>query len=320
MTDSPDQGASRPPWVDFVKLARPQQWAKSVFVLIGPAYHLSERGAVGASLSDMAWPALVAAAVFSLASSGCYVVNDILDADADRTHPRKRHRPVASGAISPKRAWVYAMVLIAMAAGLLLLLEPTVRWWVGLTTLAYVGNVWAYSLALKRVVITDVMCLSLGFVLRVLGGCLAVGIVPTTWLLNSTFFLAMFLAFGKRLGERRTMGRGAASARAVQSTYTDDFLRMAVVVTAVATLLTYAAYVQSRAELFEPELFNLLWVTVLPATYGLLRCIVLLEQGQYDDPTELAFRDRAMQLAVAMFGVMTVACVIWSGQALGAGT
>src|SRR5690606_21521931 len=127
----------------------------------------------------------------------------------------------------------------------------------------------------------------------------------------------MFLAFGKRLGERRTMGREASAARGVQSAYTDDLLRMAVVVTAVATLLTYATYTQSQDDRFRAMIgvasdsvaavgaetatgfgMNLLWLTVLPATYGLLRCIVLLEQGRYDDPTVLVTKDRPMQVSV----------------------
>lgn len=165
----------------------------------------------------------------------------------------------------------------------------------------------AYSWLLKHVVIADVIGLSLGFVLRVLGGCAAAGVEPSTWLLNCTFFLAMFLAFGKRLGERRSLGsdEAAAAARAVQEAYTSDLLRMVVVVTAVATLLSYAGYVQAKETLYWQG-FNLLWLTVLPATFGLLRCIVLLERGDFDDPTELALHDRAFQLAAGVFAFLTI--------------
>jgi 4-hydroxybenzoate polyprenyltransferase len=168
-------------------------------------------------------------------------------------------------------------------------------------------------------VIADVVCLSLGFVLRVFGGCAAVGIAPTTWLLNCTLFFAMFLAFGKRLGERRTLGADAAAARTVQAGYTDDLLRMAVVVTGVATLVIYAAYVQSReawvkdllARAIHPHgaWFNVLWLTMLPATYALLRSIVLLERGRFDDPTELAVKDRATQLAGFVFVLIVVGLI-----------
>ena len=152
------------------------------------------------------------------------------------------------------------------------------------------------------------------------GGCAAVGVTPTVWLLNVTLFLAMFLAFGKRLGERRTLapsaedgfetsGGGAADHRPVQAQYTDALLRMMVVVTGVATLIAYAGYLQAHDADYVLG-FNLLWLTILPATYCLLRAIVLLERGAYDDPTELATGDRAFQLGAAVFIIISTA-VLW---------
>jgi 4-hydroxybenzoate polyprenyltransferase len=158
---------------------------------------------------------------------------------------------------------------------------------------------------MKHVVVLDVISLAAGFVLRVLGGCAATAVVPSSFLLNVTFFVAMFLAFGKRLGERRTMGDDAAAARAVHGTYTDELLRMAVVVTGVATLVTYATYIEKQDAALFAGRFNLLWLTMVPATYGLMRCIVLLERGDYDDPTEIAARDRAVQAAVILFAALT---------------
>ena len=173
----------------------------------------------------------------------------------------------------------------------------------------YVLNVLAYSSFLKHKIVADVMSLSLGFVLRVLGGCAAVGVEPSSWLLNVTFFVSMFLAFGTRLGERRTLGQGAAAARGVHSVYTDDLLRMAVVVTGVATLITYAIYVQDQAHYYTRG-FNLLWITMLPATYCLLRAMVKVEVGEYDDPTELALKDRPFQAAAAVFGLLTIGLIL----------
>lgn len=292
-----------------MRLARPRQWAKSVFVVIGPAY-------AWANEIPVPWVSVAGAVVaFSLASSACYVVNDIVDREADRTHPRKRHRPIASGAVTPAGAWVFAVVLIAAAAGSLALvpLGGAAGWslpWVAGAAGLYVLNTLAYSFGLKRVVMLDVVSLAVGFVLRVLGGCAAAGIEPTSWLLNCSFFIAMFLSFGKRLGERRTAGADAPAVRGVQSAYTDDMLRMAVVVTAVAALVTYAGYVEAQEGRFRDG-FNLLWLTILPATYGLLRCIVLLERGAYDDPTELAAHDRPFQAAAVLFAGITLALVVF---------
>lgn len=298
------QARVRPLPLQYLRLARPHQWAKSAFVMVGPLYGMSDHKG---TWQELLLPAFVAAAAFALASSACYVVNDIVDAEADRAHPRKRTRPIASGAIRPRTAWVYAALLALAAASLLLVIPASVRVWVAAALGLYVLNVSAYSWLLKHVVIADVIGLSLGFVLRVLGGCAAAGVAPSTWLLNCTFFLAMFLAFGKRLGERRSLGsdEAAAAARAVQGAYTSDLLRMVVVVTAVATLLSYAGYVQAKETLYWQG-FNLLWLTVLPATFGLLRCIVLLERGDFDDPTELALHDRAFQLAAGVFAFLTI--------------
>jgi decaprenyl-phosphate phosphoribosyltransferase len=310
----------------LVKLARPHQWAKGAFVVIGPMYAIAS--GTKPTLA-MALAVAFAFIAFAFASSSCYIVNDIRDVEADRLHPRKRNRPIASGAVPVATAWVLAGVLVIAAiaavvlAGLPQLLHldpgPTVTpsaIWLGVAVVIYVINTNLYSAIFKHHAVLDVISLAAGFVLRVLGGCAAAGVAPSSWLLNVTFFISMFLAFGKRLGERRTMGDAVASTRKVQQDYTDELLRMTVVVTAVATLVTYAGYVQAQTAKSSAVL-NLLWFTMLPATYGLLRCIVLLERGEFDDPTELASKDRPFQFAAALFVIITVA-VMFQGRNLGA--
>ncbi|MBL9001001.1 MAG: UbiA family prenyltransferase [Phycisphaerae bacterium] len=286
--------------LDLLRLARPKQWAKSAFVMLGPFYGLRDHPDLG---HKPLLAGLIAAAAFALASSACYIVNDIVDAESDRHHPRKCKRPIASGAVGLGAAWVLAAALTLGAAGLVWFLEPAVRTPTLIFLGLYIANVWAYSLFLKHHVILDVLSLSLGFVLRVLGGCAAAAVEPSTWLLNVTLFLAMFLAFGKRLGERRTMGEKAGAGRSVQLVYTDDLLRMFVVVTAVATLITYAGYVQSRDGFITAPVggVRVLWFTLLPAMFAMLRSIVLLEKGSHDDPTEMAGKDWPIQAAAAVF-------------------
>ncbi|MBZ0171840.1 MAG: UbiA family prenyltransferase [Phycisphaerales bacterium] len=305
-----DTAAGVPPmplWRGLIKLARPSQWAKSVFVAIGPAYWLVDNSPEDALVFCV--NVLLACVAFALASSGCYVFNDIADVEEDRNHPRKCRRPIASGVVSVGLARVYAIGLFVASFALVLLIPTETAWLAALLMAGYVVNVTAYSARLKRVVIADVMSLSMGFVLRVFGGCAAIGISPTTWLLNVVLFLSMTLAFGKRLGERKAMGDNVSSVRGVQAKYSDDLLRMALVVTAVGTLLTYAGYVTTREADFMWYGFNWLWLSLLPATYGLLRAILLLEHGAYDDPTELAVSDRPFQLSAAMFAAMMV--VLW---------
>ena len=293
-----------PLWRGLIKLARPKQWSKSVFVAVGPAYWLMDN--TPEDFGRFALNVLLACAAFALASSGCYVFNDLADIEEDRNHPRKKNRPLASGVVPVGIAKWYGIGLFALAA-LCIAPMPSAAWWVcGLLLAGYVTNVMVYSAGLKRYVIADVMSLSMGFVLRVFGGCAAIAIAPTTWLLNVVLFLSMTLAFGKRLGERRAAGANPGAIRGVQEQYSDELLRMALVVTAVGTLLTYAGYVTTREADFMFYGFNWLWLSLLPATYGLLRAILLLEHGIYDDPTELAVSDRQVQATVGLFGAIMI--------------
>lgn len=312
----PPGGASRRPGLarSLVRLARPRQWIKSGFVLVGPFYGLP--ALIGEEFARpfgwVAGVALIAALAFALASSGCYVFNDLADREADKLHPRKCRRPIAAGLVTPAQAVVFGLALFGASIGVTLVM-PT-DWTARLIVLGilvvYVLKEVAYSNYFKHKVVADVMSLSIGFVLRVMAGCAAVGVAPSDWLLTVTFFLAMYLAFGKRLGERRTLGLtgdGAAAAhRKVQERYSDTSLEMFVAVTAVVTLVIYALYVQEVGADYTHG-FNLLWLTVLPTTYGLLRSFVLLDKGVYDDPTELVIRDRGCRAAGLAFVVMTVA-------------
>lgn len=306
-------------------LLRPTQWSKSAFVLLGPLYGL--RDVLPAAREGVIVQGLIAAGAFALASSACYIFNDLRDVEADRAHPRKRRRPIASGVVSASLAWVVLGVCLVGAAVLAGIVVQRGGATACVAALGlYVANVFAYSMVLKHRAVADVMSLSFGFVLRVLGGCAAAGIVPSTWLLNCTLFLAMFLAFGKRLGERRSaeaLGFDVVAARKVQAAYSDGLLRMAVVVTGVATLVTYAGYVQAQEskvigsgamhELLGLRM-NWLWVSIVPACYLLLRCVLLLDNGKYDDPTEMVTRDRPLQLAGIAFGVVSGA-VLMAGMA-----
>lgn len=301
--------SSRASFFDYLRLARPMQWAKGAFVIVGPVY--------GLAIKDVpsALAVLGAFLAFGFSSSACYIHNDIRDRELDKVHPRKCRRPIAAGRISVANAYSFFVILLLLAAGTLALVPGGVenhhrRELLALCVVLYIANVLAYSTWLKHKAVADVISLSIGFVLRVLGGCAAVAVIPSSWLLNVTFFVSMFLAFGKRLGERRTMGSAASTTRGVQLKYTDDLLRMAMVVTGVATLLTYSQYVQSQSDLYTRG-FNLLWLTMLPATYCLLRAMVKVEVGEYDDPTDMATRDRPFQLAVAVFGVITILLILW---------
>lgn len=278
-------------------------------MLIGPFYGLRDM-ADGADWAHVIGVALLAALAFALASSGCYVVNDIFDRVADQSHPRKKNRPIAAGHISVRAAALFALCLYAIAFGLLLFIGGRNGLLVAGAMALYVGNVMLYSAYMKHKVIADVMSLAIGFVLRVIAGCAAVGIEPSIWLLNVTLFLSMFLAFGKRLGERRILApepgqpERAVKHRRVQALYSENLLQMAVIATAVMTLMTYSTYVRDQA-VASFELNMLLWATLLPATYGLLRAVVRVEKGDFDDPTLMALGDRGFQASALAFVALT---------------
>jgi len=301
------------------KLARPHQWVKGIFVLAGPVFALGDGKLTDISPTQLITTLALIFFAFAFAASGCYVFNDLADVQADRAHPRKCRRPIASGAVSPPQAKIFGVFLLVLGLALALLVPGSVKWWTAALVAIYIINVLLYSAFLKHIVIIDVLCLSSGFVLRVLGGCAALAVTPSTWLLNATLFLSMFLAFGKRLGERRVMGEDAASARDVQEQYSDQILRMIVVVVGVATLLTYTGYVQSREADMSLTLatgiggdfdFNLLWVSVMPVMLGLLRTITLIMDARYDDPTELAMKDPIVRYSSIAFAATTIAATL----------
>jgi len=308
----------------LIRLMRLHQWSKGVFVLIGPLFALSDGKLQDMPRADLAMAVFATFVGFGLAASGCYIFNDIADVERDKAHPRKCKRPLASGRVPIGIARIFGVCILIASFSSILGVPEGLRVWVAGLLVLYIINVMLYSGGLKHIVIVDVLCLSSGFVIRVLGGCAAVGITPSTWLLNATLFLSMFLAFGKRLGERRHLGgeEAAMAARDVQQHYTDQMLRMFVVVTGVATLLTYTSYVQSRHDDFVYDFvsrpgsldeafgFNLMWVTVAPATLALLRTITLLMRGRYDDPTELALHDNMVRVAGLVFVASTV-IVLW---------
>lgn len=308
----------------LVRLMRLHQWSKGIFVLIGPLFALADGKLQDMHRAELALAIGMTFIGFGLAASGCYIFNDLADVERDRAHPRKRRRALASGQVPVRIAKVFGVCILLTSMGSVLGVPAELRVWVLGLLILYIINVMLYSGGLKHIVIVDVLCLSSGFVIRVLGGCAAVGVTPSTWLLNATLFLSMFLAFGKRLGERRHMGsdEAAMAARDVQQHYTDQMLRMFVVVTGVATLLTYTSYVQSRHDDFvfdfvsrqgsldEAFGFNLMWVTVAPATLALLRTITLLMRGRFDDPTEIALHDNMVRVAGLVFAASTVV-VLW---------
>jgi 4-hydroxybenzoate polyprenyltransferase len=275
---------------------RPRQWTKNLLVFAGLIF---SRGLLE--------PALVARSVlafslFCLLSGGVYLINDVMDAERDRAHPQKRHRPVASGRLPPAVALAAGVGLLAGATAAAFLLSPRF----GLVALAYAVLLTAYSAGLKHVVIVDTLIIAGGFVLRALAGVVVLGIDFSDWLLLCTILLALFLTFGKRRAELRELEAGAIGHRPILSEYSPELLDQMIAVVTASTLMAYALYTMAT------ETHVRLGTARLPLTipfvlYGIFRYLYLLYRRDLGgNPSEHLLTDLALLVDVALWGAAVI--------------
>jgi len=267
---------------------RPRQWVKNLFVFAGLVF--------GQRLFTPAvWPALGAFAIFCGLSGAIYLVNDVADREKDRLHPKKRGRPIAAGRLPARVALGVAAVLVAVG----LLAAARISAGFLLVAVAYVVLLTAYSAWLKHVVIVDVLTVALGFVLRALGGTLAIDVAVSGWLLICTILSALFLALGKRRNEYLTLEADAARHRPILAEYSAGLLDQMIAVVTASTVTAYALYTMS------PETVAKFHTQLLPATlpfvlYGIFRYLYLLYRRQLGgNPSELFLNDRALLINTA---------------------
>ncbi|MCL4839518.1 MAG: decaprenyl-phosphate phosphoribosyltransferase [Thermoanaerobaculia bacterium] len=259
---------------------RPAQWTKNLFVLAPLLFarRLSDPQAVGA--------ALLAFACFCAAASAVYLFNDLADRERDRSHPLKRHRPVASGRLAPAAATVAALLLATAAAAGAVRLGARF----GLLLGAYLTVNVLYTLALKRFVILDVMAIAAGFLLRVLAGAAAIAVAVSHWLLLCTGFLALFLGFSKRRHEL-LLTADAADGREVLAHYSPAFLDQMINVVTASTVVCYALYAvdaQTVAKFGSERLI----LTLPMVLFGIFRYLYLAYQVRDQrSPTEAILTD-----------------------------
>ena len=272
---------------DYVDLVRPSQWVKNVVVFAGPAAGL--RLLSPESLTQ----ATLAFAAFCLIASAGYAINDVIDREADASHPIKRRRPVARGAIKPATALTIGGVLfVAAVAATTLLLNRAVT----VVVTAYFVMTVAYSLTLKRRMILDVIVIATGFVLRAWAGSLAVGVVTSEWLVVCMFTLCLFMGFGKRRCELTMIGNvdEARQHRRTLVRYTPDLLNHLITVSAGIAVMTFLLYTLDHSRSPAPFPKEHLFYTLPIVVYGVFRFAMLTELGLYSGPTEIVLRDKAM--------------------------
>jgi len=280
---------------------RPGQWVKNLFVF-GPLLFSHKLRDVATDLR-----ALAAFVLFCLAAGTVYFLNDLMDLKADRQHPTKRRRPIASGEISRGTAVVVTVVLALVTALGSWALGPL---FAGLVACYVVLNI-SYSLGLKQVVIIDVMMIGAGFVFRVLAGAAAIGVSPSHWLVLCTILLSVFLGFTKRRAELMTLQEKADEHRKVLTSYSAGFLDQMISVVTAATLMCYILYtVDARTMADVAGGSRGLLLTVPFVMYGIFRYLYLVYQReQGDNPTSAVLQDRMMLLDVVVWALLCVAVI-----------
>lgn len=279
---------------------RPLQWSKNVLVVVAPA----AAGVLGHT-GDLVRLA-IAFAVFCAAASAVYLVNDVVDAGADRQHPEKCRRPVASGALSRPLALGSAAILATVALSSAWALGGWAL--VGIVA-TYLGVSAAYSVYLKHQPVIELVAVASGFVLRAIAGGAATHVPLSSWFLVVTSFGALFVVTGKRSGEYLRLGGERARHRQVLAQYTQSFLRSTLILTASVTVAAYCLWAFGQGGLLTRAGHHLVWIqlTVVPMTIGLLHVLRLIDAGQGEAPEALVRHDRLLQgLGIAWCALMAI--------------
>jgi decaprenyl-phosphate phosphoribosyltransferase len=281
----------------LVVAARPKQWVKNLLVYAAPL----AAGMLGQQ--EVRENATLAFVAFVLASSGCYLINDVIDVEGDRLHPHKRMRPIASGRLSVRTALIAAAVLLAATIPLTLATDHISTM---LVVLAYIGSVLLYAVWLKRVPGIELLVLAAGFVLRPLAGSAATGVDPSGWFLLFCALAALTIAIGKRQAELARLSGHATAHRSALRGYSLSGLSHAHRLTGLGMVVIYALWGISRPA-GQERLFAIL--TVVPVAIAVIRLGRLNDGGDGDAPETLLFADPWLLLSCVAWLALFVAGV-----------
>ncbi|MBL4688920.1 MAG: UbiA prenyltransferase family protein [Nannocystaceae bacterium] len=284
----------------LLKTLRPKQWVKNLFVAVPLFYAL--RLSDGPSVLRTA----AAVALFSLISGCVYVLNDLVDIEADRKHPTKRLRPIPSGELPAPTAKTFLAVAVPTCVGLALWLD------LGYATALssyFVLNI-AYSLWLKTIAYVDVLAIATMFILRVTAGALVIDVEPSPWLLACTFLLALFLGFGKRAHEL-AVAQDAAAQRAALASYNLASLRWIMHGLAVVVVVVYVLYTRSPKTIETFQTAALVYTVPFPVV-GILRFVWLAtSRDNPESPTDAMLKDGLFMAILLGWVLMTGAVLYW---------
>ena len=303
---------------DIISLLRIKHWVKNVFVF-APLLFSWQITDITAVIRT-----LLAFLAFSLVASTIYIINDIYDVEADKQHPKKCKRPIPAGRIGIKTAVVMAVFCILAGLGLSWL--PGLlfgNWLTGLlffccTTSYLVLNIF-YTLKGKHIVIVDAFCIAIGFVLRVIGGAFAIEVAPSGWIIMTTFFLCLFMGFGKRRNELLSLKAQSGSHRSVLGLYTDSMLNQFILSSATISIISYTLYTLSESVKSQFNTGDKLVVTVPIVTFVIFRYTYLIWSREEGDPTDVLLKDPGLLLSGFAWLVVTVGMIFFCLNFLPAG-
>ena len=288
-----------------LRAVRPRQWPKNLIVFMALVFSIDDKWQLSepSSWFDLlAWTAL-AFVLFCLVSSADYLVNDVVDREHDRQHPRKRKRPIAAGELSVRAALVWAFALAAVAIGGAF----AITWSVGAVISGYLALMLAYTFWLKHIVLLDMMVIGAGFVLRAMAGGLAIDVPISPWLYVVTALGALFLVINKRSAEIKLLKEGSASHRPILEEYSAELLAQIGALVTASTLIAYGLYTFTAENLPDN---NSMMLTIPFVLYGLLRYLYLVDKhDEGGSPEEVLLRDRPLQVDILLW-VATAATVL----------
>ena len=283
---------------NYLQLLRPDQWIKNGFVFAGFLFYGQWHNT--ALLCKSVWATLI----FCLASSAVYAFNDAVDAERDRLHPRKKNRPVATGSVSKSAAFGFSFSLALASILGALLVSPILPGFVA----GYLLLNLAYTLRLKELVILDVFCIALGFLLRMLSGTIAIHIPPSHWIILCTLMVSLFLGFAKRSAE---LSDQAGAARPVLSAYSPALLHLFLGISTACTVMTYGLYTISERTIQVHGTSHLIYTLPL-VVFGLFRYLhLVLSQGKGENPSRDILEDRQILVTLVLYILMVLALPHW---------
>lgn len=275
----------------YIKLLRPKHWAKNAFLFI-PLFFAGEIFNV-----DKVLVLLLAFVSFSITASSIYIINDYRDIEADRKHPEKCKRPLASGAISKQTALVLFVLCVLVGFGLALLIKQKFAFVLGIY---FIMNL-CYCFGLKNISILDVMILAIGFVLRVKTGGIAVEVATSEWLMVMVFLLALFMGIAKRRDDVLIKIQSGQEMRKAAKGYNLDFLNVMLALVSAVIIVAYLMYTMSPETQLRFHTYRLYYTTLF-VIGGLLRYLqITYVENNTGSPTKILYKDRFIQLTIILW-------------------